>query len=77
MKRVILIIADSLGVGAEPDADKYGDLGSDTLLHAAENTKGFAMPNLSRLGMGNIDGAAEGRYAIDKVNIAGSYGKRQ
>lgn len=77
MKRVILIIADSLGVGAEPDAYKYGDLGSNTLLHAAENTEGFVMPNLSRLGMGNIDGAAEGRYAVDEGEIAGSFGKMQ
>lgn len=77
MRRVILIIADSLGVGAGPDAAKYGDLGADTFLHASENTEGFNIPNLANLGMGNIDGAAKGRYAIPDSDVIGCYGKMQ
>ncbi|BCV21760.1 phosphopentomutase [Moorella sp. Hama-1] len=51
--RVILIVLDSVGVGALPDAAKYGDEGSNTLgnIAAAVNLK---LPNLTRLGLGNI-----------------------
>ena len=62
---MILIVTDSMGIGALPDAELYGDAGADTLSHAVENTPGFAAPNLSRMGLGNIEGAkrrnAEGR----------------
>lgn len=36
MKRAIIIVMDSLGVGESPDAEKYGDAGSDTLLHVSD-----------------------------------------
>lgn len=75
MKRVILMIMDSMGVGEEPDADKYGDLGSNTLLHAAENTEGFKIPNLQKLGLGNIEGAAEGRFRVAAEELEGSFGR--
>lgn len=77
LKRVVLIIADSLGVGAEPDAEKYGDLGANTLLHSAENTKGFAIPNLAKLGLCNIDGKVAEEYSIAESEIIGSFGKMQ
>lgn len=78
MKRVILMIADSMGVGAEPDADRYGDAGSNTLLHAALNTPGFEIPNMSRLGLGNILNPADfpdWKYAVPESEIAGAFGK--
>ena len=75
MKRVILIVMDSVGIGAEPDAEKYGDAGTDTFLHAAENTTGFAVPNLISLGMGNIEGAACGRWRTDPAGIQGAFGR--
>lgn len=53
-KRVIMIVLDSVGAGEAPDAAAYGDLGSNTLGHIADETPGFAMPNLARLGLGNI-----------------------
>lgn len=56
MKRVTLIVMDSLGVGALADAGKYGDAGANTLGHIAEHMHDFNIPNLVRLGMGNIDG---------------------
>ncbi|TDP58404.1 phosphopentomutase [Aminicella lysinilytica] len=77
MKRVILMVMDSMGVGAEPDADKYGDLGADTLLHAAENTDNFAIPNLQKLGLGNIQGAGGGRFVFAPEKLTGSYGRMQ
>lgn len=55
IKRVILIVMDSVGIGSSPDAGQYGDEGSNTLGHIAENVSSFHIPNLIRLGLGNID----------------------
>ena len=49
-KRVILIVLDSVGIGAAPDAADYGDAGADTLRHTLETT-GIRLPNLARLGL--------------------------
>jgi phosphopentomutase len=62
MSRAFLLVLDSLGIGAAPDAERFGDIGSDTLGHIAEacargeaNTRGrsgpLTMPNLTRLGL--------------------------
>ncbi|MEN8153425.1 MAG: phosphopentomutase [Acidobacteriota bacterium] len=53
-KRVILIILDSAGVGAMPDAGKYGDKGANTFKNTADAVGGLSLPNLRKLGMGNI-----------------------
>ncbi len=52
--RVILIILDSVGVGALPDAARFGDEGSDTLGNIARELGGLCLPNLQKLGLGNI-----------------------
>lgn len=56
--RVILLVMDSAGIGALPDAGRYGDEGAHTLGHVAEyavaHTGSFALPNLQRMGLGNI-----------------------
>ena len=52
MKRVIVIIIDGVGVGAMPDADKYGDSGSDTLGNMARAAGGLSLPNLEKMGLG-------------------------
>ncbi len=52
-ERVILIVFDSLGIGALPDAQAYGDAGRDTLGHIAA-IRGLRVPNLVRLGLANI-----------------------
>ena len=75
MKRVILIVMDSLGVGEAPDAEKYGDRGADTFLHAAERTGGFAIPNLRKLGMGNIENAGGGRFMLPRTEVRGAFGR--
>lgn len=55
INRVILIVLDSVGIGALPDADQYGDSGSNTLSHIAELHPDFNIPNMTAMGLGNID----------------------
>ncbi len=55
MKRIFLIVLDSLGIGASPDADKFGDAGADTL-RSVYSSGVVNIPNLIRLGLGNIEG---------------------
>ena len=55
MKRIFLIVLDSFGVGAEPDAADFGDVGANTL-RSCSTSKRFAMPNLIAAGFGNLDG---------------------
>lgn len=52
-KRVHLIVLDSVGIGQAPDADKFNDVGADTLGHIAE-VAGLTIPNLEKLGLGTI-----------------------
>lgn len=52
--RVILIVLDGLGIGALPDAEKYGDVGSNTLGHLAEAVKGIELPYLAQCGLGHL-----------------------
>lgn len=56
INRVILIVLDSVGVGALPDAADFGDAGTNTVGHIARETAGFALPNLQQLGLGNLPG---------------------
>ncbi|WP_017184976.1 phosphopentomutase [Alkalibacillus haloalkaliphilus] len=53
-KRVFLVVMDSVGVGESPDAKQFGDEGADTLGHTAQHMGGLKMPNMERLGLGNI-----------------------
>jgi phosphopentomutase len=54
IRRVILIVLDSVGCGDAPDAAQYGDEGSNTLANMARAVGGLKVPNLARLGLGNI-----------------------
>lgn len=56
MKRAIIIVLDSVGMGELPDAAAYGDVGSNTLGNIAKAIEGFTLPNLQEVGLGNIDG---------------------
>lgn len=58
MKRVFIVVLDSVGIGDLPDADVYGDVGSHTL-YAASTSKYFDMPNMKKLGLFHIDGVKE------------------
>ena len=53
-KRVITIVMDSVGIGAAHDAEKYNDLGSDTMGNIAKTVGGLHLPNLEKLGLGNL-----------------------
>ena len=55
MKRIFIIVLDSLGIGAEPDAADFGDVGANTLRSVSAG-KGFAIPHLLEAGIGNLDG---------------------
>jgi phosphopentomutase len=52
--RCAVVVLDGLGVGELPDADRYGDRGSATLQNTARAVGGLELPNLQRLGLGNI-----------------------
>ena len=54
INRVFLIVLDSVGVGSLPDAAAFGDEGANTLGHVADRCGGLNLPNLAKLGLGNI-----------------------
>ena len=62
MKRVFLIVLDSFGIGEEPDANLFGDTGSNTLATCA-TSRFFNMPNMGKMGLFNIDGVTVGNKA--------------
>ncbi len=73
MKRVFLIVLDSVGIGEMPDAADYGDAGSNTLL-AASKSPYFSMPNMRKLGFFNIDGVDIGEK---EKNPTGSFARME
>lgn len=50
-KRIFVVVMDSLGVGAMPDSESFGDVGVNTLGHISESVDSFTIPNLQKLGM--------------------------
>ncbi len=73
-KRVHVIVMDSVGIGEAPDAGSFGDKGSHTLGHIAEEMNGLHMPEMQKLGLGNI----EPLKGIDPVESPiAYYGKMQ
>jgi phosphopentomutase len=59
----VILVADGFGVGEAPDARLYGDEGSNTLAHVASSVGGIKLPNLEKLGLGNL-GTFEGLHPI-------------
>ena len=59
-RRIFLIVLDSVGAGAMPDAGDYGDAGADTLGHISQAVEKLSLPNLRKLGLGNL-------HPMDKV----------
>lgn len=72
MKRVFLIVLDSLGVGALPDADRFGDVGAHTLDHLVAAAGGLDVPRLAALGLGCIEGV---RSIPRAARPEGAYGR--
>lgn len=74
MKRAIIIVLDSVGIGEMPDAAKYGDEGSNTLVNIKKARPEMDLKNLCTLGLGNIDG--KDIEILGKVNSpCGCFGK--
>ena len=69
-ERIFVIVLDSLGIGAMPDSEKFGDVGGDTFGHILDKMGSLEIPNLKKLGMlnlhpaGNMQGVEKpiGRY---------------
>ena len=73
MKRVFLIVLDSCGVGYEPDADKFGDVGSNTL-HTCSTSPEFHMEHLISMGLGHMDGVD---YLPKSPELHGAFARLQ
>jgi phosphopentomutase len=70
--RVILIVLDSCGIGELPDAHLYQDEGSNTIVNTAQVVGGLKLPNLEKLGLGNIDRIPG---VVPQAEALGNYGK--
>ncbi len=66
-KRIFLIVLDSFGIGNAPDADKFDDVGANTLKSISKSEK-FNIPNLKKLGLSNI-------YCVDLEDFDSPIGK--
>ena len=66
MKRIFLIVLDSFGIGEMPDADQYGDAGSNTLGTVMKSPY-FSMPNMEKMGLFNIDGVKGKNAAVQPL----------
>lgn len=81
MSRAFILLLDSFGLGATPDADKYGDAGANTFGHIAEwaaaEGKPMALPNLEKLGLAAAAQLASGQWAEGfamREGFTGAYG---
>jgi phosphopentomutase len=84
MSRAFILLLDSFGLGALPDADKYGDAGANTLGHiaawAAKEGKPMRLPNLERLGLGAAAHKASGQWPVgfdQRDGFTGAWGAAQ
>ena len=72
MSRVVWIVIDSVGIGALPDSEKFGDKGVNTLGNIVKAHSNIKIPNMRKLGIGNIDGVD---FMQPVENPVGTYGK--
>lgn len=72
MKQVLLLLLDSVGVGALPDADRYGDRNAATVQHTLAQNPELRLPNLEKLGLFQIEGLRQCSTGIPPV---GKYGR--
>lgn len=70
--RVTVIVLDSAGVGELPDAENFGDVGSNTFSNISKATGGLNLPNMEKLGLGNL---TEILGVQPLTNTEGAYGK--
>lgn len=72
-ERIAVIVLDSVGIGELPDAGHFGDIGSHTLGHIAQQVPGLSLPNLRKLGLDRI--APIGDWQPAEGQAAAYYGK--
>lgn len=72
IERATVIVLDSVGVGELPDAPEFGDAGSNTLGHIAEASNGISLPNMGKIGLGNL---TEVKGVEPTTDTIGAYGK--
>ena len=81
MTRAVILVLDSFGIGATADAQRFGDVGANTLGHVAEHRararKPLKVPNLARLGLLHVARESCGQYPAGcptDVEVIGAYG---
>ena len=70
--KVILIVLDSVGVGELPDSKDYKDEGSDTIGNISKAVGGLRLPNMEKIGLGNIEGI---QGIVKNDSPSGAFGK--
>lgn len=78
MKRVIILMMDSFGIGGAPDAESFGDTGANTLYHISQVQNGLKLPNLKALGLFDAAFSASGKmskcFGQAKISIDSKFG---
>jgi phosphopentomutase len=84
MKRAVILVLDSFGIGATADAADFGDIGADTFghiaLHCANGSlarEPIALPNLAKLGLYHAHKDSTGHFAVgvdQNIKPIGAYG---
>jgi phosphopentomutase len=72
LNNFFIIVLDGVGIGELPDASDFGDTGSDTLCNMASKLNGLHLPNLEKMGLGNIKSI---KGISEQINPIASYGK--
>jgi phosphopentomutase len=73
-KRITVIVLDGVGIGAAPDAADYGDMGSNSIANVADVLGGVQLPNMQKIGLGNITKILG---VPETENPEGGFGKMQ
>jgi len=74
MKRALIIVLDSVGIGHAPDAAEFGDEGANTIGHIRERVRGFSTPHLDRAGLRAAEALAAGENAPPTPRPTWSWG---
>ena len=75
-RRIILIVLDGFGIGEQPDAAEYGDVGANTLKHILAANPNLKLPNLFQLGLGKAaDIFIQNYTSASELTLTGGYGK--
>ncbi len=72
IERILVIVLDGVGVGELPDADEYGDVGSNSIANTARAIGGLDLPNMQALGLGNLSDILG---VPPRADTLGAYGK--